>query len=379
MDTRIEPFTLSISEDVLQYLQRRLEQVRWPEQELVADWSQGAPLHKVQALVEYWRDQYDWRRCESALNAWPQFTTRIDGVGIHFLHVRSKHPQAMPLILSHGWPGSVIEFLKIIGPLTDPVAYGGDASDAFHVVIPSLPGFGFSGKPEATGWNVERIARAWSVLMARLGYTKYVAQGGDWGAAITTALGVMRPEALAGIHLNLPLVLPEVLPETFSPDETAMLESVAAYQRWSAGYSTQQMTRPQTVGYGLADSPVGQAAWIYEKYAEWSDCADNPESVLSLDEMLDNIMLYWLPNTAASSARLYWESFSSVFHARQLDLPTGCSIFPKDIYAAPRSWAEQCMSQLVYWNELDHGGHFAAFECPEVFVDELRKCFRLLR
>lgn len=379
MDTSIEPFMLSISDQALLDLRRRLELVRWPEQELVPDWSQGAPLRNVRRLVEYWRDDYDWRRCEAELNAWPQFTTCIDGLKIHFLHVRSRHPDAMPLILSHGWPGSVIEFLKVIGPLTDPVAHGGDAADAFHLVIPSLPGFGFSARPEATGWTVERIARAWDVLMTRLGYAHYVAQGGDWGAVITTVLGAMRPQGLAGIHLNLPLVLPKVIPENLGEEEAAMLEAVATYQRWGAGYSTQQMTRPQTLGYGLADSPVGQAAWIYEKYAEWSDCDGEPENVFSLDEMLDNIMLYWLPNTAASSARLYWESFSSVFYARQLDVPTGCSIFPKDVYAAPRSWAEQCMSQLVYWNELDHGGHFAAFECPEVFVDELRKCFRLLR
>lgn len=313
------------------------------------------------------------------MNTWPQFTTCIDGLNIHFLHVRSRHPDAMPLILSHGWPGSVIEFLKVIGPLTDPVAHGSDASDAFHLVIPSLPGFGFSAKPEASGWTVERIARAWDVLMTRLGYAHYVAQGGDWGAVITTLLGAMRPQGLAGIHLNLPLVLPKVIPENLSEGEAAMLEAVSTYQRWGAGYSTQQMTRPQTLGYGLADSPVGQAAWIYEKYAEWSDCDGEPENVFSLDEMLDNIMLYWLPNTAASSARLYWESFHDVFHARQLDIPVGCSIFPKDIYAAPRSWAEQCMSQLIYWNEVGEGGHFAAFERPGLFVEEVRACFRVLR
>ncbi|MDH1440418.1 epoxide hydrolase [Pseudomonas sp. GD03722] len=379
MSAGVEAFTVSVPERALEDLRRRLDLVRWPEQELVADWSQGAPLRKVRALVEYWRNDYDWRRCESALNAWPQFTTRIDGVDIHFLHVRSRHPEAMPLILSHGWPGSVIEFLKVIGPLTDPVAHGGDAADAFHLVIPSLPGFGFSGKPEATGWSVERIARAWDVLMTRLGYTRYLAQGGDWGAVVTTELGVLRPDGLAGIHLNLPLVLPRVLPETPSREEAAMLEAVAAYQRWDAGYSTQQMTRPQTLAYGLADSPVGQAAWIYEKYAVWSDCDGEPENVFSLDEMLDNIMLYWLPNTAASSARLYWESFANAFYARQLDVPTGCSIFPRDIYAAPRSWAEQCMNQLVYWNELERGGHFAAFERPGLFVDEIRACFRSLR
>lgn len=378
MDIRIEPFTLDVSEESLQDLKSRLDHTRWPEKEPVSDWSQGAPLHKVRELIEYWRTEYDWRRCEKLLNAHGQFKTEIDGLGIHFLHVRSRHPEAMPLILTHGWPGSVIEFLKVIGPLTDPVAHGGQASDAFHLVIPSLPGYGFSDKPTETGWDVDRIARAWDVLMSRLGYEKYVAQGGDWGAVVTTALGVLKPAGLAAIHLNMPLPLPEAMPDTLTPEESAMLDALERYQKHEAGYAIQQMTRPQTLGYGLADSPAGQAAWIYEKYAVWSDCEGDPSNALSMDEMLDNIMLYWLPNTATSSARMYWENMGGAFYARQLDVPTGCSIFPKDVYAAPRSWIEQSTSQLIYWNELDRGGHFAAFEQPEIFVDELRKCFRLV-
>ncbi|WP_221886062.1 epoxide hydrolase family protein [Marinobacter sp. NP-6] len=379
MDTSIKPFKISVPDQVIQDLNARLDNARLPEKELVTDLSQGLPFEQLRRLIDYWRNEYDWRRCESKLNAYPQFTTSIDGLDIHFLHIQSEHTDAMPLLLTHGWPGSVVEFLKIIEPLTKPELHGGDAKDAFHLVIPSLPGFGFSAKPEQPGWGVERIAKAWSELMKKLGYSKYVAQGGDWGAIVTTQLGVLRPDELAGIHLNLPLVLPEELPTEFSEAEGKMMEAIAYYQRWGAGYSTQQMSRPQTVGYALADSPVGQAAWIYEKFAEWADCDGNPENVFTLDELLDNIMLYWIPNTAASSARLYWESFDNVFFARNLELPTACSIFPKDIYAAPKSWAEKCVHNLIYWNELDRGGHFAAFECPEAFVSELRASFKTLR
>ncbi|RUT77595.1 epoxide hydrolase [Marinobacter sp. NP-6] len=375
----MKPFKISVPDQVIQDLNARLDNARLPEKELVTDLSQGLPFEQLRRLIDYWRNEYDWRRCESKLNAYPQFTTSIDGLDIHFLHIQSEHTDAMPLLLTHGWPGSVVEFLKIIEPLTKPELHGGDAKDAFHLVIPSLPGFGFSAKPEQPGWGVERIAKAWSELMKKLGYSKYVAQGGDWGAIVTTQLGVLRPDELAGIHLNLPLVLPEELPTEFSEAEGKMMEAIAYYQRWGAGYSTQQMSRPQTVGYALADSPVGQAAWIYEKFAEWADCDGNPENVFTLDELLDNIMLYWIPNTAASSARLYWESFDNVFFARNLELPTACSIFPKDIYAAPKSWAEKCVHNLIYWNELDRGGHFAAFECPEAFVSELRASFKTLR
>ncbi|MFA5939471.1 MAG: epoxide hydrolase family protein [Sinimarinibacterium sp.] len=379
MSEPVRPYALRIEESQLADLRRRLEQTRWSDPAPVTDWSQGVPLAQLQALVEHWRTRYDWRRCEAALNAQGQHLTAIDGVDIHFLHVRSRHENALPLLLTHGWPGSVIEFLKCIGPLTDPLAHGGEARDAFHLVIPSLPGYGFSGKPRETGWGVRRIAKAWHTLMQRLGYARYVAQGGDWGAVITTALGIDRPQGLAGIHLNLPLVRPRKPDAELSPAEARMLEQLEFYARWDSGYAQQQSTRPQTLGYALADSPAGQAAWIYEKFQAWTDNTGNPESTLTADEMLDNIMLYWLPNAAASSARLYWESYRGAFAAAELHIPTGCSIFPKDIYTAPRSWAQRCIHNLVYWNELDRGGHFAAFEQPALFVDELRKCFRLMQ
>jgi pimeloyl-ACP methyl ester carboxylesterase len=382
MSEAIVPFTLAIEESRLDDLRRRLDFTRWPDSEVVDDWSQGAPLSLVTSLIDYWRTQYDWRRCEKQLNSLGQYMTHIDGIDIHFLHIRSKHHDALPLILTHGWPGSVIEFLKCVGPLVDPTAHGGQASEAFHVVIPSLPGYGFSGKPREKGWTVKRIAKAWHVLMRRLGYDRYVAQGGDWGAVITTAMGIERPDGLAAIHLNLPLVRPREPGMNLSESEARMLEQLKFYARWDSGYASQQSTRPQTLGYALADSPAGQAAWIYEKFHAWTD-HDNrggsPESTLTQDEMLDNIMLYWLPNTGTSSARLYWESYRNAFLAAELHLPTGCSIFPKDIYAAPRSWAERCIHNLIYWNELDRGGHFAAFEQPALFVTELRNCFRSIR
>lgn len=379
MTDAIRPFTINIDEQQLDDLRLRLDMTRWPETETVNDWTQGVPLAEARKLIDYWRNQYDWRRCEATLNQYPQFLTEIDGLDIHFLHVRSPNPDALPLILTHGWPGSVIEFLKCIGPLSDPASHGGDPADAFHLVIPSLPGYGFSGKPTQTGWNIPHIARAWHTLMTRLGYDNYVAQGGDWGAAVTTAMGAQQPQGLAAIHLNLPFVLPEGPYDDASPAELAMLEAMAYYARWDGGYSDQQASRPQTLGYGLADSPAGQAAWIYEKFWSWADCDDNPLNALSYDEMLDNIMLYWLPNTGTSSARLYWESFHGSLDATELQIATACSIFPKDIYAAPKSWAERYMHNLIYWNELDKGGHFAAFEQPVLFVDEVRKAFRIVR
>jgi epoxide hydrolase len=379
MTEEIVPFKLEIEDAQLHDLRERLVRTRWPDREPVNDWSQGAPLAKVQALAEYWRTGYDWRRCEGVLNASGQHLTKIDGIDIHFLHIRSKHADALPLILTHGWPGSVIEFLKCIGPLVDPAAHGGEERDAFHLVIPSLPGYGFSGKPREKGWTVGRIARAWAVLMRRLGYRRYVAQGGDWGAAITTAMGIDRPEGLAAIHLNFPLVVPREPGAGLSPHEAGALEQLAVHKRWGSGYSSQQSTRPQTLGYGLADSPAAQAAWIYEKFQAWTDNSGAPEDALTRDEMLDNIMIYWLSNTATSSARLYWESFRGGFFAADLSLPTGCSIYPKEIYTAPRSWAERCIHNLIYWNEPDRGGHFAAFEQPRIFVEELRRCFRLIR
>lgn len=379
MNKTIEPFYLSVSQSVLDDLHARLAAVRWPDRETVSDWSQGVPLDHIRALTDYWKDEYDWRRCEAMLNGHGQFRTQIDGLGIHFLHIRSPEPNAMPLVMTHGWPGSIIEFNKVIGPLSDPVAYGGDARDAFHLIIPSLPGYGLSDKPTETGWGMHRIARAWRELVARLGYTRYCAQGGDWGAAVTTALGTMQPEGLAAIHLNFPFVLPDEPHENLSDAERQMVADIERYSKSDSGYAIQQRSRPQTLGYALADSPVGQAAWIYEKLRSWSDCAGDPRNIFSLDEMLDNIMLYWLTNSATSSARLYWESNSRGFRAIQLNIPTGCSIFPKEIYRAPRSWADRCIPNIIHWNELERGGHFAAFEQPVLFVDEIRTCFRKIR
>jgi pimeloyl-ACP methyl ester carboxylesterase len=378
-DETIQPFTLDIPQAALEDLATRLALTRWPERETVADWSQGVPLEKMRALVDYWRDGYDWRKCERAINRWPNFRTTIDGLGIHFLHVLSPHADAMPIVLSHGWPGSVLEFLEVIGPLTDPTQHGGRAEDAFHVVIPSLPGYGLSDKPEATGWSVERIAQAWGTLMQRLGYERYVAQGGDWGSAITRAMAVQRLPGLAGIHLNMVVCFPP-RDETFADDEAREARDVAeAHKQTGLGYSSQQSTRPQTLGYALADSPVGQAAWIYEKFQAWTDNQGEPEQALGRDAMLDAIMLYWLTNSAASSARLYWESFRSAFGNAPIALPVACSIFPAEMRRPPRRWAEKVFSDIVYWNRPAKGGHFAALEQPALFVAELRAGFRSLR
>jgi len=371
----IRPFTLEVPDEELADLRRRLEAARWPERETVDDWSQGTPLAVLQELCVYWRDGYDWRRCEARLNALGQFVTVIDELPIHFLHVRSPHAQAMPLILTHGWPGSVDEFLEVIPRLIDPP----DPADAFHVVAPSLPGFGFSGKPTATGWGVSKIAEAWTELMARLGYVEWVAQGGDWGAAVTTAIAVQAPAGCRGIHVNMPVARP--LPEDLaSPSEREVraLKALQHYQDWDSGYSKQQSTRPQSLGYGLVDSPVGLAGWILEKMWAWTDNSGSPYDALSRDAILDNLMLYWLPGNGASSARLYWESFAK-FAEGEVRIPSGASQFPKEIIPAPRKWAERRYTNLVYWNEIAKGGHFAAWEQPELFVEELRNCFRLMR
>jgi epoxide hydrolase len=304
-------------------------------------------------------------------------------LGIHFIHVRSPHPDAMPLLVTHGWPGSVVEFHKVIEPLTNPTAHGGEAADAFHVVCPSLPGYGFSDKPARTGWNVQRIAKAWSELMPRLGYKRYAAQGGDWGAVVTTCLGIQDTANCLGIHVNLPLVLHLLVQlgpaaSDLTEAEKSAIAGMQYYNDWDSGYSKEQSTRPQTVGYGLSDSPVGQMAWILEKFRAWTDCGGHPENVLTRDELLDNVMMYWLTGTAASSARLYWESFRAV-PTDPVAIPSGCSIFPKEIFRASRRWAEQRYTKLVYFNELDKGGHFAAFEQPETFVREVRACFRQIR
>ncbi|HEX5806164.1 MAG TPA: epoxide hydrolase [Macromonas sp.] len=375
----VRPFKINIPEADMADLHRRLDSVRWPEQETVSDWSQGVPLSEMRKLVAYWRHQYDWRRCEAHLNSFPQFVTELDGLDIHFLHIRSSNPNALPLVMTHGWPGSIIEFMKVIGPLTEPQNHGGKAEDAFHLVLPTLPGFGFSGKPAATGWKLDKIAANWHTLMQRLGYTHYVAQGGDWGSAVTHALGRLHPTGLKAIHTNLPVVMPAPPYDNLNAEEGAMLQAMAEYQQAEAAYAIQQMTKPQTLGYGLADSPVGQAAWIFEKFLAWTDCQGHPLNIFSYDELLDNIMLYWLPNASASSARMYWESFAGGFMAQPVPVPCGYSIFPKEIYQAPRSWAEKCTPQLIHWNVLDHGGHFAAMEQPALFVKELRDCFRQIR
>ena len=382
--TQIRPYTLAIPQSQLDDLHARLDNTRWPEREAVSDWSQGVPLAALQDFVQYWRHGYDWRRCEARLNSLGQHITEIDGLDIHFLHIRSPHENATPLIMTHGWPGSVIEFMGVIEPLTNPCAHGGQAEDAFHLVIPSLPGFGFSGKPSATGWGVEKIARVWGELMARLGYPSWVAQGGDWGSVVTSSIGGQKVAGCAGIHLNMPVGRPS--PEELANPSPAELKAMGAlkyYQDWDSGYSTQQRTRPQTVGYGLVDSPVGLAGWIYEKMWAWTDKggAGNegaPEDALSRDAMLDNIMLYWLPANGASSARLYWESFSS-FAPMEITLPVAVSAFPREILPTPRKWAERDYKQLVHWGELDKGGHFAAWEQPEAFVRELRTAFGLMR
>ncbi len=372
----IEPFTISVPQAEIDDLRRRLDHVRWPEKETVGDWSQGAPLTKVKALCDHWRTQYDWRRLESRLNGLGNFRTTIDGLPIHFLHVRSPRADALPLLMTHGWPGSVVEFMKVAGPLSDPESLGGNGSDAFHLILPSLPGYGFSGKPGQTGWGVHHTADAWVELMKRLGYEHYVAQGGDWGAAVTTALGAMAPEGLQAIHLNMPISFPAPDEKEFTPAEAKKMEEYARFMKEESGYSNQQMTRPQTLGYSLADSASGQAAWIYEKFHAWTDCHGEPENILSLDELLDNISVYWFSGTGASSARMYWESTATGFLPVDVNIPTGISIFPKEILQPSRRWAERNYKNIIHWNELDKGGHFAAFEQPGLFVEELRKCFR---
>jgi pimeloyl-ACP methyl ester carboxylesterase len=386
MSDGVTPFHIEVPEGELRDLRSRLEHTRWPEAETVDDWSQGVPLGYLRELCRYWAEGYDWRSTEARLNALPQFRTEIDGLGIHFVHVRSPHPEALPLILTHGWPGSIVEFLKVIRPLTDPTAHGGAAGDAFHVVCPSLPGYGFSDKPTRRGWNVQRIARAFSLLMARLGYQRYGAQGSDWGTSITTSMGQQDPQHVAGIHLTPPLAPPDpATVDELTEAERAALASLKHAAEWDSGYSQEQATRPQTIGYALVDSPAGLCAWIVEKLWAWTDNDGHLGNVLTRDEVLDNVMLYWLPGTGASSARLYWESIRQVNEwisglvSDTVAVPTGCSIFPKELQRPSRRWAAKRFLDIRYWNELDKGGHFAAFEQPELFVNEVRWFFRLVR
>jgi pimeloyl-ACP methyl ester carboxylesterase len=386
MSDAVTPFRLDVSDDQLVDLQQRLARARWPEPPTVTDGSQGVPVDWLRDLCAYWQDGYDWRRCEAQLNALPQFTTELDALRIHFIHVPSPSPDALPLVMTHGWPGSVVEFFDVIGPLADPAEHGDDPADAFHVVCPSLPGYGFSEKPSEAGWGVDRIADAWAALMARLGYERYGAQGGDWGAAVSTALGQRDPDHVAGIHLNMAMVGPD--PDTMddlSDFEQRSLAEMGEVAEWGLGYAAEQSTRPQTVGYGLVDSPVGQCAWISEKYWAWTDHDGNPASALSRDQMLDNVMVYWLTASAASSARLYWEaalmrpSGRSRLGSGTTDAPTGISIFPGELLRPSRRWCEKRYTDIRFYEQPDRGGHFAAWEQPELFVDQVRRAFRTMR
>ncbi|MEM1246767.1 MAG: epoxide hydrolase family protein [Acidobacteriota bacterium] len=369
--TGLRPFTIDVPEIDLEDLRSRLERSRLPERETVDDWSQGVPLAYMREIRDSWLNDYDWRELEAKLNAQPQLLTEIDGVEVHFFHHVSPHAEARPLVMTHGWPGSILEFQKVIAPLVDPPAFGGEPADAFHLVVPSLPGYGFSGKPTRHGWSVEKIADAWNELMGRLGYERYYAQGGDWGSAVTTAIGVRHPKRCLGIHLNMPTVRADPKATDLTDQEKDALLALKYYRDWDSGYSKQQSTRPQTLGYALVDSPLGQAAWILEKFWSWMDCDGHPENVLTRTELLDNVSWYWLTASGASSARLYWESFAKGGN-EPVEVPVGCSLFPKEIFRASRRWAEARYRRLVYWNRLEKGGHFAAFERPEDFVREVR-------
>ena len=372
----VNEFKINFPKAEIEDLKTRIRNSRWPERETVDDWSQGVPLDYLKDLTDYWSSDYSWFKTQDRLNEIPQFETDINGLSIHFMHIQSPHKNAKPILITHGWPGSVIEFLKVIEPLTEPTKHGGSEADAFHAVFPSLPGYGFSGKPKKTGWGVHEIADAWNQLMLRLGYGKYYAQGGDWGSAVTTAIGMQNKGNCRAIHLNMPNAgaTEEAKQNPTDADKNAF-KGASFYQQWDSGYSKQQSTRPQTLGYGLSDSPIGQCAWILEKFYQWTDCNGHPENVITRDELLDNTTLYWLSNSGASSARLYWESFNKAFgniNKETVDIPSGMSIFPKEIVPTPRSWAEKRFTNIRYWNDLDKGGHFAAFEQPELFVNELR-------
>jgi pimeloyl-ACP methyl ester carboxylesterase len=391
-DAAIRPFRVNVPDAALADLRRRIAATRWPDRETVSDQSQGVQLAKLQELVRYWGTDYDWRKAEAKLNALPQFITTIDDVEIQFTHVRSPHPNAMPLIMTHGWPGSALELLKVVGPLTDPTAYGGRAEDAFHLVLPTYPGYGFSGKP-TEAWDPGRVARAWDVLMKRLGYQSYVSQGGDWGAIISQVMAVQAPPGLLGIHTNMPGTTPpsvlrlirnrEPVPAEFSGAEKVAFAGLEAFYRKGFGYAEMMNTRPQTLGYGLSDSPVGLAAFLYEKIATWTHSGGEPERVLTRDEILDDITLYWLTDTGTSSSRSYWDAAQGEggpFNAIDiLNVPVAVTVFPGEIYRAPRSWGEQSFKKLIYWNEVDKGGHFAAWEQPALFAEEVRAAFRSLR
>ncbi len=390
--TAIRPFQVNVPQEELTELRRRINATKWPERETVTDESQGVQLATIQALARYWGTEHDWRKCEARLNALPQFITEIDGLDIHFIHVRSKHENALPLIVTHGWPGSVIEQLKIVDPLTNPTAHGASASDAFDLVIPSMPGYGYSGKPTATGWGPERIARAWTVLMKRLGYTKFVAQGGDWGALIVDMMGLQAPPELLGIHTNMAGAVPTEVdtaaftgappPPGLSAEEREGYDRLAFFYRHGLAYLLEMANHPQTL-YGIADSPIGLAAWIIDhdvrSYQLIARVFDGKTEGLTRDDILDNITLYWLTNTAVSSARLYWENKLGIFAPKGVRIPVAVSVFANEIYTVSQRWAEQAYPKLIHYNRLDQGTHFAAWEQPQLFSEEMRASFRSLR
>jgi pimeloyl-ACP methyl ester carboxylesterase len=395
-DSAIRPFRIDVPEEKLVDLRRRIVAAQWPEKETVEDTSQGVQLRTMQSLARYWATEHDWRKVEAKLNALPQFITEIDGLDIHFIHVRSKHEDALPMIVTHGWPGSIIEQLKIIDPLTNPTAHGASASDAFHLVIPSLPGYGFSGKPTAPGWNPPRIARAWATLMQRLAYTRYVAQGGDWGNAVTENMALQQPPGLLGIHTNMPATVPaniskalargEPPPADLTPEERNAWNQLDFFNKAGLGYAIEMNNRPQTL-YGIVDSPVGLAAWMIDHDARSQEMIarvfDGRTEGLTRDDVLDNVTLYWMTNTAISSARLYWDNAHNptggFFDPRGIKISVAVSVFPDEIYAAPRSWTERAYPKLIHYNRLDKGTHFAAWEQPELFCAEMRTAFRSLR
>ncbi|MBD2095718.1 epoxide hydrolase [Trichocoleus sp. FACHB-591] len=394
-DNTIRPFRVHIQQEAIDDLRRRIATTRWPDKETVADQSQGVQLTTMKELVRYWGTEYDWRKAEAKLNALPQFVTNIDGLDIHFIHVRSKNPNALPLLVTHGWPGSVIEQLKIIGPLTDPTSYGGRPEDAFDLVIPSIPGYGFSGKPTGTGWDPDHIAQAWAELMQRLGYTRYVAQGGDWGSPISIAMARQAPPGLLGIHLNLPATIPPDVaavlasggpaPAGLSEKERAAFDSLDTFNKKERAYAVIMGTRPQTIGYGITDSPIGLAAWLlgHPGFAQWTSSSDSEKSPTK-DEVLDDITMYWLTNSAVSSARLYWENKASLLNAiaqktAEISLPVAITVFPGEIYRAPETWARRAYRNLIYFHEANKGGHFAAWEEPQLFSEEIRAAFKSLR
>lgn len=390
----IRPFTVNFPEGDLTELRQRVLATRWPARETVSDRSQGVQLNRLKDLLQYWGTSYDWRKAEAKLNALPQFKTNIDGLDIHFIHVRSSHPNALPLIITHGWPGSIFELYKTIDPLTNPTAYGGKASDAFDVVIPSMPGYGFSALPAEPGWGPDRMARAWDVLMKRLGYKKYVSQGGDWGAVVADAMGRLAPAGLLGIHVNMPATVPPEIakalqsgapaPAGLSAKEKKAYESMNDLYTKGAGYAGIMVTRPQTLAYGLNDSPAGLAAFFYDKFNDWTYSGGDAEKVLTKDEILDDITLYWLTGTAGSSAQLYWQNNNNNFNVveqktREIKVPVAITVFPGEIYQAPETWARRAYPKLIYFNEVNNGGHFAAWEQPQLFAQELRAAFKTLR